>query len=148
MRWEFIKSYKSLRKKPLNYPKDPQTIGRLILKRRMDLGLSQPQVAKIIGVSTNTITYWETGKSEPSVKYLPKIINFLQKIPFNLPSTVIEELKYRRLINGLSQKNLSKELKEDAKAIRMWELGKRRPTLKTCNRLKKKMLSLNHLPNI
>jgi len=44
--------------KPLNinYPVNPSTIGEHLRKRRYDLSLTQVQVAKIIGVTEDSIT--------------------------------------------------------------------------------------------
>jgi len=44
----------------------------------MDMGLFQKNVAKIIGVSTDTITNWEKGRTKPSLKNLGKIMQFLK----------------------------------------------------------------------
>ncbi|MGB3480245.1 MAG: helix-turn-helix transcriptional regulator [bacterium] len=47
-------------------------------KKRMDLGLFQKDVAKIMGVATDTITLWEKGRKEPSKRYLKRIEQFLK----------------------------------------------------------------------
>lgn len=44
----------------------------------MDLGLFQKDVAKIIGVATDTITPWEKGRTKPGKRLLPKIEKFLE----------------------------------------------------------------------
>ena len=47
-------------------------IGERILKLRKEKGLSQEDVANIIGVSRQTISKWETGESNPDFdKILP-----------------------------------------------------------------------------
>ena len=48
-------------------------IGELIRKRREILGLLQPQLAEISGVSTRTIQLVELGKANPSLDTLMKI---------------------------------------------------------------------------
>lgn len=40
---------------------------------RINAGLTQKELAKIIGVSNLTISSWETGKTEPTVSQLKKI---------------------------------------------------------------------------
>lgn len=40
---------------------------------RVNRGLTQDKAAVLIGVSTNTISKWESGKTFPSTKWLPKI---------------------------------------------------------------------------
>ena len=48
-------------------------IGEIIRKRRELLGLLQPQLASISGVSTRTIQLVEMGKGNPSLETLMKI---------------------------------------------------------------------------
>lgn len=50
-------------------------------KKRLDLNLSQPQVAELINVTTDTITNWELNRNTPELTYIPKIISFLGYIP-------------------------------------------------------------------
>ena len=49
------------------------TIGETIRKRRELLGLLQPQLASISGISTRTIQLVEMGKGNPSLETLIKI---------------------------------------------------------------------------
>jgi DNA-binding XRE family transcriptional regulator len=62
---------------PAKYPNELKTIADHLRKRRFDLKLSQSQVAKFIGVSNDTITYWENERTHPQVTFVPKIIGFL-----------------------------------------------------------------------
>jgi len=66
-------------KKPkgVNYPKDLNTIGDHIRAKRLDLGLLQKDVAKLIGVSEDCITFWENGRSKPQKRFYLLIIKFL-----------------------------------------------------------------------
>jgi DNA-binding XRE family transcriptional regulator len=59
------------------YPKFLETLGDRLRAKRMDLGLYQKQVAKLLGVTEDTICYWEKGRVEPSRKQRPKIVKFL-----------------------------------------------------------------------
>ncbi|MBK8684321.1 MAG: helix-turn-helix transcriptional regulator [Bacteroidetes bacterium] len=43
----------------------------------MKKGLLQKEVAKIIGVTEDCITYWENGRSKPMKKYQLRIESFL-----------------------------------------------------------------------
>lgn len=49
----------------------------------MDLRLGQKDVAGRIGVSTDTVRNWEAGRTEPAVKHVPAILDFLAT--FTLP---------------------------------------------------------------
>ncbi len=75
---------------PKKYPKDPKTIGEHILKRRMDLGLLQSAIEQRMGVCCDTICNWENGWSEPELRYLPAIIEFLDYNPFPKPRNLSE----------------------------------------------------------
>ena len=52
------------------------TIRDHIRKKRLDLGLTQIEVAEIIGVKESTVWNWEHG-TEPELRHIPKIIEFL-----------------------------------------------------------------------
>lgn len=67
------------------------TIGEALRKRRILLGLLQPQLASISGVSTRTIQLVELGKGNPSLETLIKIadplglrVNLSLKEPGNM----------------------------------------------------------------
>ena len=51
-----------------------------LVKRLKDLreskGLSQGELGKIIGFSTNAISYYETGAREPSIETIKKLCEF------------------------------------------------------------------------
>lgn len=53
--------------------RNQQEIGETIKKRRELLGLLQPQLAAISGVSRRTIQLVENGKANPSLETLLKI---------------------------------------------------------------------------
>ena len=42
------------------------------------MGLFQKDVARIIGISTDTVTNWEKDRTKPSLKNLSKIEQFLK----------------------------------------------------------------------
>jgi len=50
-------------------------MGELILKRREILGLLQPQLSAISGISRRTIQLVELGKANPSIDTIIKIAN-------------------------------------------------------------------------
>lgn len=62
-------------KKP--YSKKLKTYGDHLRQKRLDLNLSQPQVANIINVTPDTTTNWEFNRNEPTLTYIPRIISFL-----------------------------------------------------------------------
>jgi len=72
-------SSKRPNKKP--YPKELITYGDHLRKKRLDLNLTQSQVAKIINVTAESITNWELNRTEPNLYQIPKIISFLGYTP-------------------------------------------------------------------
>ncbi|GAB3430272.1 helix-turn-helix domain-containing protein [Niabella aquatica] len=63
------------------YPKELLTYGDHIRKHRLDLEMSQSEVAKIMNVQTDTITNWELNRNSPVLNHIPKIIQFLGYTP-------------------------------------------------------------------
>ena len=88
-------------------------------KKRLDLNLSQPQVAKIINVTTDSITNWELNRGKPILALIPKIISFLGYTP------IVNEnlIKSYRIQNGLSQKELARILEIDPTTLSRIEIG-------------------------
>jgi y4mF family transcriptional regulator len=52
-------------------------IGQQIKNRRGTLGITQPDVAEMAGISTNTLYKIETGQANPTLKVLNKIADIL-----------------------------------------------------------------------
>ena len=91
-------------KKP--YPEQLKTYGDHLRKKRLDLDLSQPQVAKIIKVDENSITQWELNHTKPQVKQVPKIISFLGYSP----KIEKNKIKQYRIERGITQKEMARFL--------------------------------------
>ena len=51
-------------------------IHKKIKEARINAGLTQEQVAEILGTSPQTISRWETGTSTPDIMMLPKIASY------------------------------------------------------------------------
>ena len=54
-----------------------QSIGESVKIRRKSLGITQPSLASLSGVSTNTLYRIEKGLANPSIDTLQKIANIL-----------------------------------------------------------------------
>jgi len=52
-------------------------IGKQIKERRGTLGITQPDLAEMAGISINTLYKIETGQGNPTVKVLNKIAEIL-----------------------------------------------------------------------
>jgi len=101
----------------------------------MDLGLLQWEVAERIGCSTDTLLFWEKGRSEPEIRFWPRIIEFLGYNPSPSPKTVSERLRTVRRATGWSQNRLADELGVDASSVATWEFGRRRPSQRSMRAL-------------
>ncbi|TNE64221.1 MAG: XRE family transcriptional regulator [Bacteroidetes bacterium] len=66
-------------KRPKNpaYPAQLDTLGDHLRKTRLDRGLSQSELARLLNVTTDTITGWELNRHEPTAKLAKRISNFL-----------------------------------------------------------------------
>jgi transcriptional regulator with XRE-family HTH domain len=64
------------------YPTSPKTIGEMIRKRRLDLGLRQLDVANIICCDEMSVVNWEKNHTAPRVNHLAAIVRFLGFNPF------------------------------------------------------------------
>lgn len=107
-----------------SYDFDPKTLGDHVLKRRLFLKLSQPQLAKLLGVSTETILNWELNYRKPGINYIGKLIQFLGYDPESPRSNSIADLllaKRRKL--GWTQKVAAQNLGVDPCTWSNWECG-------------------------
>lgn len=52
------------------------TIAESIKELRVERGLSQAALAKVIGVSQKAIDYWERGLNEPKASYIILLSDF------------------------------------------------------------------------
>ena len=101
------------------YPTSLQTIGDHIKKRRLDLNLTHKQAAKLIGVQDDSICNWGYNYFTPKIHMLPKIIQFLGYVPFELPKeTISDQLMAYRKLHGLTQRKLAELLSVDETTIR------------------------------
>ena len=120
------------------YPRNPRTVGEHIKKRRMDLSLLQKDVANIIGVSEDCITYWENARSTPQIQFMPRIVKFLDYNPVDADmKTLAGQIRNYRILNGLSHKKFGEMLGVDATTVGAWELGTSIPKKSTLERIRK-----------
>lgn len=107
---------------------NPQSIGEHIKNRRLFLKLFQSDIAKILNVSEDTITYWENGRSYPQIKHYPKLIQFLGYSPFITETqTLGGRIKKYRIETGTSQEKLAAMIGVDETSILAWETNIRKP---------------------
>ena len=101
------------------YPRELKTYGDHLRKKRLDLNLSQPQVAKIIKVSTGSITNWELNRGKPILTFIPKIIFFLGYSPRIIENSI----RNYRIQNGITQTEFAGILEIDPTTLSRIENG-------------------------
>ncbi|WP_457130212.1 helix-turn-helix domain-containing protein [Mucilaginibacter sp. HD30] len=107
-------------------PENPQTLGEHVLRRRLHLRLSQSEVAERIGVTEDSITGWENGRSAPQIRLYPAIIAFLGYYPFEKDLTTVSgQIEFVRNANGWNYGRMAKEFPVDATTVIGWQ-GKNR----------------------
>ena len=106
-----------------DYPKELRSWGEHIQKKRLDKGLTQFEVAEIIGVCEQSVWYWERGR-EPELRHTPALIKFLGYVPFECPTDPLEKLRYFKRVKGLSYERLGTLMGRDPEQLTDWLSGK------------------------
>ena len=121
------------------YPKTLKTLGDHLKKKRLNLKLSQREVAQRLGAEETSILNWEKNRSSPSLHFLPRIIEFLGYVPYDTTTKTQGEkiVAYRKLL-GLSQDKLARSLGVDPSTLGKWERNERRPLRKLLKKLKER----------
>jgi len=106
----------------------PQTLGDFIRVKRVESLQLQSEVARIIGVTEDTITNWETNRFVPQINLYPAIFQYLGYNPFQHETESIGG-KVRQVRNclGLSYEAAGEVFAVHASTIRTWELGRHYP---------------------
>ena len=110
------------------YPAAPQTLGEHVRKRRMDLGLSQQQLADRLGVNRGSVENWEYDNTVPHLRVLPKVIDFLGFDPRTPGVTIGERLKHKREQLGLRCEEIAEVFGVNPGTIHLWEAGRQTPS--------------------
>jgi transcriptional regulator with XRE-family HTH domain len=109
--------------KPKETGFEPRTLGEHIRKRRLDLALTQKQVAERLGVNPWTVLNWEKGHTEPPIESIPSIVRFLGYDPFPGPRNIAERLLAKRREMGWSIKAAARKFGVDEGTWGAWERG-------------------------
>jgi transcriptional regulator with XRE-family HTH domain len=109
-------------------PKELNTLGDHLLRRRLVLKLLQREVAEQIGVDKASIANWEGNRSKPGLKYMPAIFRFLGYNPLQPGEGWAERLVQCRTMLGISQKEAAGRIGVDQSTLARWERGEREPT--------------------
>jgi transcriptional regulator with XRE-family HTH domain len=109
------------------YPASPKTVGEMLRKRRLDLGLRQTDAAKMIGCDEMSIVNWEKGHRSPRVNHMAGVVEFLGFNPFQNGGTMAHRLVNHRKALGMTQKEFARRIGVDPSTLARWERGERMP---------------------
>jgi len=143
------KEFLPLYNRGIPIPTQPTTIGGHLRRRRMQLEIFQPEAARMLGVSTVTLSRWECDKIFPTPEFHQPIITYLGQDPFvtaphpQLKSIQSNEtngvailshaeriglaIKQCRLERKLTRKQCAGSIGVDPRMLRDWENGKHSP---------------------
>jgi DNA-binding transcriptional regulator YiaG len=112
---------------PSAYPTELNTLGDWIRKTRLDRGLYQEDVAKILGVTENCVTKWELNRNEPEARHVPRIIELIGYCPYDVTDDLIDRVETIRRALGLTQEQMAKILYIDESSLASWVRREHKP---------------------
>lgn len=68
-------TFKHLKQKALEFA--PKSLGEHIRRKRLELGLTQPEAGERLGVSGWTVANWEKGHTNPPLQARAALADFL-----------------------------------------------------------------------
>lgn len=102
-------------------PASLQTIGDHVRAARIQRGLEQKHLARILKVTDSTVWNWENNRSNPPVHQCKQVIAFLGYDPFPEPDTFAERLIAFRRVKGLRVKDAARLANVDPASWSSWE---------------------------
>jgi transcriptional regulator with XRE-family HTH domain len=109
------------------YPANPRTVGEHLKKVRLDRGIRQKEVARMLGCRPATLGTWEEGRVAPDVRFWPAILRFLGYDPRPEPAAFGGQIRAAREAEGLSERALARRLGLDPGTVAAWERGEMSP---------------------
>lgn len=99
-------------------------LGEAILKRRVELGWLQRDLADALGVCVESVVGWEKRARLPMARQLPLLIQWLGFNPLPSADTFGGTVRERRRSLGMTQESLAKVLSLDPATIATVERNK------------------------
>ena len=85
--------------------------------------MMQAELARRLGVHTESLKNWERGVNSPMIRHIPKMLEFLGYNPEPKPEDHAGRIVFARRQIGLTQKQLAKALAVDSVTLSRWENG-------------------------
>jgi transcriptional regulator with XRE-family HTH domain len=109
------------------YPDELNILGDHVRKRRLDLGISQAALGRLLGVDRNAVCNWERALQDPDLSVMPKIIEFLGYEPSTDGLALAVRLRMKRRALGMNQSEFAEHIGAATKSLHYWETGTRIP---------------------
>jgi transcriptional regulator with XRE-family HTH domain len=110
------------------YPNQLKTVGDHLIKKWLESKMLQKEVAEKFGTTVCTVRNWEKNRSTPSLPFIPRIIQFLGYVPYDISNQDFgKKIAASRRLLGLSQKELARLIGVDPCTICSWAKGKHKP---------------------
>ena len=113
----------------------------------MDLGFTTSYLSIRFGVQIGSILRWEKGLTNPPIRYLPVIYEFLGYAPYRPVRTLADRLKAWRERLGMTQGQLAKAIGTEESVIGDWEARRRSPQKESRDRLERFVRNHKTTPN-
>jgi DNA-binding transcriptional regulator YiaG len=95
----------------------------------------QGELAKRLGVHVESLKNWERGVTSPTIRHIPKILEFLGYNPEPQPESQADRIVYARRQLGLAQEQLAQMLAIDLVTLYRWENGLAATPTKTLQKI-------------
>jgi transcriptional regulator with XRE-family HTH domain len=120
---------------PPGYPRDPKTFGERLRKRRLDVGLTQEELARRIGCWPEQVGIWERDQSRPLARRWPGILEVLGEDVLPAGTDFPSRLLAARKRAGQTQVEFAARVGVDPRTILNLERGLRSPHRRTLRKL-------------
>jgi len=117
------------------------TFGENLRKRRLDLGMTQEQVARRLKVSAKSVGNWETDSSWPLMRQVLALRAILGDLP-TPGEELASRLKSTRARLRLTANDLANLVGLDVRTVRACEIGRHCPTKRCRERLRDVLVPL------
>lgn len=106
-------------------------LARRVRDKRLRLGITKSDLAKILSVDVASISAWETGRELPDAEVVEHLAVWLSEEPHSPTDDDVEDIASKilqmRLRRGLSQEKLAGILYVSQSAVAQWESGEEIP---------------------
>lgn len=103
------------------------TFGEYLFAGRIRAGLSQAELAAIVGVSQAAVGQWERDEFMPRGRHLNNLIDILDLDYKQAPDALAQQIRATRARVNLTQDELATKLGVSQQSVAKWELGTAAP---------------------